>query len=150
MTDSRNITTDDVYFIVEGEVVGKSRPRFTNRNGYVTAYTPKKTLDYEKKVREAYLNEYQPLRWVDKEPLEMIVNAYFEIPKSASKKAKENMLLNEYPTKKPDLDNCAKSVADALNGMAYEDDSQIVSLICHKFWSEEPKLEITIRQVKKE
>jgi len=147
MTDSISISSDDVYFIVEGEVVGKGRPRFTNRNGYVTAYTPKKTLDYEKKVREAYLEEYQPLRWVDKEPLEMIVNAYFEIPKSASKKARENMLLNEYPTKKPDFDNILKSIADALNGMAYEDDCQIVSATVNKIWSESAKAEITIRKV---
>ena len=138
---------DSVYFVVNGPVIGKSRPRFTTRNGYVTAYTPKKTLDYEKKVREAYLNEYQPLRWVDKEPLEMIVNAYFEIPKSASKKAKENMLLNEYPTKKPDFDNILKSIADALNGMAYEDDCQIVSATVNKFWSESAKAEITIRSI---
>lgn len=147
MTDSRNITTDDVYFIVEGEVVGKGRPRFTNRNGYVTAYTPKKTMDYEKKVREAYLNEYQPLRWVDKEPLEMIVNAYFEIPKSASKKARENMLLNEYPTKKPDFDNILKTIADALSGMTYGDDCQIVKATVNKIWSESAKAEITIRKV---
>jgi len=139
--------TDEVYFIVNGPVEGKGRPRFTTRNGYAKAYTPKKTLDYEKKVRDAYLNEYQPMRWVDKEPLELVVNAYFEIPKSASKKARTEMLLNEYPTKKPDIDNCAKLAADALNGIAYDDDSQIVSLICHKFWSEEPKLEITIRSI---
>ena len=149
MTDSKNITTDDVYFIVEGPVIGKGRPRFTNRNGYVTAYTPKKTLDYEKKVRDAYLNEYQPMRWVDKEPLELVVNAYFEIPKSASKKARTEMLLNEYPTKRPDFDNILKSVADGLNGVAYSDDCQIVSATVNKIWSESAKTEITIRRVLK-
>jgi len=139
--------TDEVYFVVPGDVVGKSRPRFTNRNGYVTAYTPKRTMDYEKKVREAYLEIYQPLKWVDKEPLEMVINAYFQIPTSVSGKKRTRMLIDEYPTKKPDLDNCIKSVADALNGMAYEDDSQIVSIVARKFWSESPKLEVTIRKV---
>ena len=140
---------DEVYFIVPGPVVGKGRPRFTTVHGYATAYTPKKTLDYEKKVRDAYLNIYQPLRWVDKEPLELVVNAYFEIPKSVSGKKRTQMLLNEYPTKKPDFDNILKIVADALNGTVYDDDCQIVQATVNKIWSESAKAEIIIRRVKK-
>lgn len=139
----------DVYFIVPGPVVGKGRPRFSTVGGYAKAYTPKKTKDYETKVKDCYLEEYQPLRWVDKESLEIVVNAYFEIPKTASRKAKTEMLLHGYPTKKPDADNILKSIADALNGLAYTDDSQIVSATVNKLWSEEPKAEITIREVQK-
>ena len=139
----------EIYFVVPGEVVGKGRPRFSTVNGYGRAYTPKKTLSYEKSVRAAYLEEYPTglLTWQDKEPLEMIVNAYFEIPKSASKKAKQKMLLEQFPTKKPDADNIIKSIADALNGIAYADDSQIVQATVNKWWAEEPKAEIIIREV---
>lgn len=139
----------EIYFVVPGEVVGKGRPRFSTVNGYGRAYTPKKTLSYEKNVRTAYLEEYPTglLTWQDKEPLEMIVNAYFEIPKSASKKAKQKMLLEQFPTKKPDADNIIKSIADALNGIAYADDSQIVQATVNKWWAEEPKAEIIIREV---
>ena len=137
----------DVYFIIPGPVVGKQRPKFSTVGGYAKAYTPKKTRDYEQKVKDCYLDEYQPLRWTDKEPLEIIVNAYFEIPKTASKKAKTEMLLHGYPTKKPDADNILKSIADSLNNLCYADDCQIVSATVNKIWSEEPKCEVTIREV---
>lgn len=141
----------EIYFVVEGEVVGKARPRFSRVGGYVKTYTPKKTVTYEQKIKACYLAEvpFQPMQWANKEPLEMIVNAYFEIPKSASKKAKLEMLMNGYPCKKSDADNILKVVADALNGVAYYDDCQIVSATVNKLWSEEPKLEVTIREMKR-
>jgi Holliday junction resolvase RusA-like endonuclease len=76
------------------------------------------------------------------------IDAYFEIPKSASKKNKQ--LMNNggiRPTKKPDLDNIMKIVCDALNKVAYADDSQIVSAIVKKFYDEMPRVEIDIREV---
>lgn len=144
-------STNEVYFIVEGEAVGKQRPRFSRVGGFVKAYTPAKTAKYEEKVKACYLDEcrYQPMRWANKEPLEMIVNAYFEIPKSASKKNKLEMLMNGRPTKKPDADNILKAVADSLNGVAFHDDSQIVSARVSKYWSETAKTEITIREVQR-
>lgn len=142
-------STTEIYFIVPGPVVGKARPRFSRVGNYVKTYTPKKTADYEKSVKEAYLNEvrYQPMRFSNREPIEIVVNAYFEIPKSASKKAKTKMLLEEYPTKKPDADNILKSIADALNGVAYSDDCQIVTATVNKFWSETAQAEITLRSI---
>ena len=150
-TDTDDSSINEVYFVVPGEVVAKGRPRFSTVGGYAKAYTPKKTSDYEKKVKECYLKEvqYQPMRWCNKEPLEIVLNVYVEIPKSASKKAKTEMLLHGYPTKKSDCDNYLKSVCDALNGVAYTDDSQIVIATVNKIWSEKPKAEITLRQVKR-
>lgn len=141
----------EIYFVVPGEVVGKGRPRFTTRGGYARAITPAKTRSYEEKVKACYLAEvpFQPMQWGNKEPIEMVVNAYFEIPKSASKKAKLEMLMNGYPCKKSDADNILKIVADALNGVAYYDDCQIVSATIHKLWSEEPKLEVIVREMKR-
>ena len=59
-------------------------------------------------------------------PLEISILALFPIPKYASKKTKE-LMINGYifPTKKPDGDNIIKAILDALNGVAYRDDSQI-------------------------
>ena len=48
------------------------------------------------------------------------------------------------PTIKPDLDNCVKIVADSLNGIAYKDDSQIVSVVADKYYSDTPRLELRI------
>lgn len=137
--------TEDIYFIVPGPIVPKQRPRFT-RSGH--AYTPKKTHDYEKLVKSAYLEEYPAGMAFKDEPLEIILNVYMAIPKSVSKKKREQMLLYEYPTThRGDADNFLKSIADSLNGTAYTDDCQIVRAVVNKLWSEEAKAEITIREV---
>ncbi|WP_334299865.1 RusA family crossover junction endodeoxyribonuclease [Anaerobutyricum hallii] len=51
------------------------------------------------------------------------------------------------PTKKPDLDNVIKSILDALNKVAYHDDTQIVSLSMEKFYSDSPRVEVTINSI---
>lgn len=136
---------NDIYFIVLGDVIPKGRPRFT-RSG--RAYTPSKTHDYESKVKLAYLKEYPSGMAFKDEPLEMIVNVYMAIPKSVSKKKHDHMLLHEYPTQhKGDVDNFLKSIADALNGVAYTDDCQIVCATINKIWSESSKAEVTIRSL---
>lgn len=48
------------------------------------------------------------------------------------------------PTKKPDCDNIAKIICDALNGVAYKDDKQIVQLLVSKVYSVEPFVLVTI------
>ena len=135
----------DVYFIVPGDVIPKQRPRFSHGH----AYTPKKTLDYEKKVKEEYLKEYPTGIAFENKPLEMLLNVYMAVPKSFSKKKRDHMICFEYPTKRPDSDNLIKSVADALNGVCYTDDSQIVTVQVNKIWSETSKAEILIRELKR-
>lgn len=135
---------NEIYFIVDGVVVPKARPRFT-RDGRV--FTPKPTADYEKKVKAAYMEECPSGVAFPTQPVEIVLNVYMEIPRSASKKAKAEMLFCKFPTKKPDVDNLIKSVADALNGTAYTDDSQIVSATVRKFYSEKARAEITLREV---
>ncbi len=50
------------------------------------------------------------------------------------------------PTKKPDADNILKIIADSLNGVAYYDDSQIVTGTVRKYYGETPKVYITIKE----
>ena len=137
----------EIYLKVLGEPVGKGRPRFSTRGGFVKTYTPAKTTEYEKKIRDEFLNNYQPSMFED-EALELNAKFVFEMPKSWSKKKRE--LLNGKPcTKRPDLDNCIKSVMDALNkGIAYTDDAQITDTSRSiKRWGTEPYTEIIIREV---
>ena len=75
----------------------------------------------------------------------MIINAYMSVPKSASRKAIYRMISALFPTKKPDVDNIFKGIADSLNGIAYRDDSQIVSATINKIWSTDPRAEVIIR-----
>lgn len=131
-----------VEFVVDGEPIAKGRPRFTMSG---RAYTPKRTHDYEKKVRESFKGEMFP----EDIPLEVHIVAYFQIPKSVSKKRHEEMRRGSIrPMKRPDLDNIAKSICDALNGLVYSDDKQVIRLVIEKFYSDYPRAEVRISEVK--
>jgi Holliday junction resolvase RusA-like endonuclease len=87
-------------------------------------------------------------RFREKTPLECVVQAFYPIPKSANKKLKSKMQKNEiFPTKKPDSDNVLKIILDALNGVCFEDDSQICDIIFSKRYSINPKIAVKIREV---
>lgn len=135
-----------VKFVVYGEPKGKGRPRFSRQNG--RAYTPAKTVNYETLVRTEYELQCDRFKFDDDTMLDMRIVAYYPIPKSGSKKVREmkkNNLIR--PTKKPDMDNVVKMIADALNQVAYKDDTQIVDCQIRKFFSDEPRVEVTIREV---
>lgn len=131
-----------IEFTVEGLPVAKGRPRVT-RNG---TYTPRKTKDYEKLVKYSFRNQYkgQALQGA----LKIRIDFYMYIPKNTSKKRRK--LKNDkeiLPTKRPDFDNLTKSITDALNGLAFEDDKQIVEAHIYKYYSDVPRAEITIQEV---
>lgn len=132
---------DVVKFTVPGNPVGKARPRMT-RSGH--AYTPDKTVSYENLVKMCFIEKYTDWVPVSGEAI-LRLNAYYPIPKSASRKKKIDMVIGEIrPTKKPDLDNVMKAIADALNGIAYVDDSQIVTAEVRKYYDDTPRVEVVI------
>lgn len=129
-------------FEVFGEVIGKGRPRFTKSG---RTYTPKKTLDYERAIKRAYLNKYT---YLSKRSLRIKICAYLEVAKSHSNIKKQKILDNELQcTKKPDIDNITKIVLDALNKVAYQDDTQVVELVAIKRWSNESRLKVIIEEI---
>lgn len=145
---------NEVRFTVLGEPQGKGRPRFVTRYNPATqksfgqAHTPEKTIVYENLIRTEYSFQIKNFRYPDDAMLDMRILAYYSIPKSASKKKRMMMLEGKIrPTKKPDMDNVMKVVADSLNQVAYKDDTQIVDAQCRKFYSEEPRIEVIIRQI---
>ena len=125
--------SDSLLIRINGMPQGKARPRFTKGG---RAYTPQKTRRYEEAVREAALLAAQAQGFVkhDKDtPLEACVTAWFPVPASWPKKKRAAALSGAlYPTGKPDADNIAKAVLDAVNGIAFHDDKQIVSLTVRK------------------
>ena len=134
---------DKAKFIVYGEPKGKGRPRFNTKTGH--AITPKDTVNYETLVHMEYLDQCNGFRFEDDAMLDMRIKAYYSIPKSASKKKRVAMLTGDIrPTKKPDMDNVVKIIADSLNQVAYRDDTQIVDCQCRKFYSDKPRVEVTI------
>ena len=132
-----------IKLTIPGEPCAKQRPRLGK--GYT--YTPQKTVNYETLVRELYI--LQNFRQKLDGELVMTVRAYFTIPKSASKKKAADMVAGRIrPTKRPDWDNVGKIISDALNGLAYHDDSQIVSATVEKWYSTEPRVEVELRECK--
>lgn len=80
--------------------------------------------------------------------LHVNIKAYYEVPKSTSKKKREEMLSNIIrPTKKPDFDNIGKIICDSLNFIAYHDDSAIVEAEVSKFYSETPRVDVIIKAI---
>lgn len=136
----------EVRFTILGEPKGKGRPRFCRNTGH--AITPKDTVNYETLVRMEYGVAYSDFKFPDDAMLDMRIKAFYSIPKSASKKKRASMLANEIrPTKKPDMDNVVKIIADSLNQVAYRDDTQIVDCQCRKFYSENPRVEVMIKEI---
>ena len=134
-----------IELTIEGDPVGKGRPRVTTRGKFAHAYTPKKTKNYEQHVRNTYKSKYNFSHMLHG-PLESEVLAFFPIPKAASKKKKQFMVDNVIAnTHKPDIDNIEKSILDSLNGLAYDDDSQIISLKGEKRYSDNPRVELKIK-----
>lgn len=134
-----------IELIIPGEVIAKGRPKFTSRGGYARAYTPKKTRDYEALVKYYALQLKQtPLV----EAIEVEISVHRVPPKSWSKKKQKEALEGTIlPVTKPDADNYAKSLLDALNGVLFKDDNQIVDLNIKKRYSEEAKAVVRIKQI---
>lgn len=131
-----------------GEPKGKGRPRFSTKTGH--AMTPKDTVNYETLVHMEYMNQCGNAKFPDDAMLDMRIKTYYSIPKSKSKKMKALMLEGIIrPTKKPDMDNVVKIIADSLNNIAYRDDTQIVDCQCRKFYSDTPRVEVRILEIKK-
>lgn len=137
-----------IHFTVLGPPQGKARARtFYNKAlGRSVSMTPENTVLYENHIKACFLEQTDTkTRWFNSEPLEMRIEAYYPIPKSTSKKAREKMMHGDIlPTKKPDADNVAKVICDALNGIAYHDDTQIVRLEVCKYYDEIPRVEVAI------
>ncbi len=133
-----------VDFVVIGEPVGKQRPIVARGH----AFTPKKTAEYEDFVRLCYNSQVR-----DKTPLQGYIKAdikiYMGVPKSASKSSKKAMYEGIIrPTKTPDIDNVTKAILDALNEVAYKDDSSVVYLTASKHFvkaeDDSPRVEVTL------
>ena len=93
----------------------------------VVMRTPTETVQYENWIKLCYQRSCGHSRFAA--PIVLEVNAYFGVPKSYTKKRRALCVQNlERPTCKPDMDNIVKAVADALNGVAYRDDSGIVEI----------------------
>lgn len=121
---------------VELDSFTKERPRTNFKTRAI--YTPASTLSRERQIAQEF--RLQNRKWeITNKPIKINIVAYVNIPISANKTQKKLMEEDKIkPVKKPDVDNVAKLVLDALNGVAYEDDLQVISLQVEKrYWTVE-------------
>ena len=135
-----------VTFKVDANPVGKQRARYAKRGNFVQTYTPDKTRNYESLIKEAAIQAMG-----SSEPLNTPVSLYLyirvPIPASATKKRLESIERgHEKPTKKPDASNILKSIEDAMNGVVYKDDSQIVNIHVAKVYSSVAGVDICVKE----
>lgn len=136
-----------VNFSIDGPPHGKGRPRFRRFGNFVQTYTDAKTKSYETLVKEAAIKAMgssPPLEGPVK--LDLIIR--LPVPKSYPKsRTKDCLNRSEWPTKKVDIDNICKSVMDAMNGITYVDDSQIVILRAVKIYSADAGVDVKLSEV---
>lgn len=137
----------NISFTVPGEPRGKARPKVTRtKAGKSLTYTPDKTIAYEELVRQRFLQASGGWKFPPASPLIIFVSAFYGIPKSYTKRQRSEIIKGDLlPTKKPDFDNIFKILCDALNGIAYADDAQIVRASIRKNYTEgSPHVEVSL------
>jgi Holliday junction resolvase RusA-like endonuclease len=135
-----------IKFTVYGEPVAQGRPKATTIGGHVRMYDPKKSSDYKDYVK-LVASEKAPKSLLEG-ALTMVVKIYRPMPKSFSKRksdqAEQGMLR---PITKPDADNYLKAIKDALKNVIWKDDSQVVDVQVSKWYSDRPRVEVSIEEL---
>lgn len=137
-----------IVIAVPGPVRGKGRHRsriVKTRDGsqFIANYADAATRSYEGMLRAAAVDAMAGRPLLDGPVLVKIV-AVFAVPASWSKRKRADALAGVIrPTVKPDLDNTLK-LCDALNGIVWRDDAQVVTATGRKIYGDRPGLSIEV------
>lgn len=133
-------------FCIPGECRGKMRPKASSFGGHAKVYTPAKQVEYENWVRLCFKNAFPDFSPIPAgTPVKADISVLLAIPQSFSKKRRKEALDGDLtPLRKPDIDNAAKSILDALNGIAFHDDAQVVQLWAKKLYADEAGVWVTL------
>ena len=128
---------------MEGKPIPKGRPRLGKRS----TYTPEKTRVYEKTLRNKAIDMLK-----NSAPYPSAVRVSILVKVKTGDEIKKPMRESAYagkirPTKRPDIDNIAKTILDALNGVVFRDDSQVVELFASKAYNDKDEVFITVTSI---
>jgi len=131
----------NISLTIPGNPVGKQRTRVC-RSGH--AYIPLHTVNYEALVKQTFAAKYPDFVPMSG-PVRMILSIWLMPSKETQRKIKKS-IARIYPIIKPDADNILKIVADALSGLAFVDDKQIISVYAEKKYSLRPCVEVILAE----
>mgnify|MGYP003386818362 CR=1 FL=1 len=131
-----------IIVTLPGLMMGKERARSTRRGRH---YTPAATVAAENAIAAAAMAQVGAVRLSG--PLGVSIHVRMAVPDSWSARKRAAALRGDIrPTGKPDWDNMAKLVCDALNGILWLDDAQIVDGRLTKFYAAEAATVLTVWQ----
>ncbi len=134
-----------MQIIIPGRPVAKKRPKFARRGKFVTTYS-----DQETEESKFYMLAKSQVTEKKTGPLAVEMTLRFRRPKSHYGTGRNACRLKssapDAHVSKPDVDNCAKFILDCLNGLAWDDDTQIVSLSVKKLYDDHDETKIVIRR----
>lgn len=131
-------------FEIPGVIQPQERPRFSRHGKKVITHDAPKSKNFKDFVKlVAWQNKPSELIT---EPIKLQADIYLMPPKKYHTGPKRALIASGelLPTTKPDLDNLIKGIKDGCNKVIWHDDSQIVEMNVRKFYSEQPRAEVTI------
>jgi len=136
--------------VVPGEPIAQGRPKFSTKDGYYRAYDPPASREYKQVVLLHALRQMRRREPMEG-PLSLSVRVYRSVPTSWSEKRKRMAYAGQIrPVSRPDTDNYVKGVLDSLEGVVFQNDSQVVEY--HepfgKWYSDRPRIEIEVKEIR--
>jgi len=134
-----------IELYIPGDPVAQPRVKAVNRGGFTRVYTPTTAKPFKDAIRMIAMAHWR--NPPSDRPVAIEIDFYFARPKSMVWKTRP--MPSVVHTKKPDLDNLAKAVLDAMNGLVFGDDSQVWRLILSKHYASgdrEPHTAIRIEE----
>jgi Holliday junction resolvase RusA-like endonuclease len=130
-----------ITFSVDGDPVPQPRPRFTVRGEHGHAYTPKDHPVHRYRTAIAAAARAAGAT-VHRDPVRIVIDFVFARPKSHIRKA--GLAKNAPILPKPDIDNLEKAVLDALNRVAWHDDTQVACVVKEKSYGTEGRTTVRV------
>ena len=130
-----------IAFTIPGDPVPQPRARVSTRGGFARAYVPATHPVHA--YRQAVADAARAAgAGVHGEPVSVVIDLVWERPKSHMRKSGVKPDAPVLP--RADVDNAAKAVLDSLNGVAWEDDSQVQRLVVEKSYGAEARTTVRI------
>jgi len=129
-----------VTFSVAGQPVPQPRPRVSTAGGFARAYVPSKHPVHLYRQSLAAAARAAGLTPTG-EPLDVVIDAVFERPKSHTNKKGVKADAPRLP--RPDVDNVAKAVLDSLHDVM-GDDTMVARLVVEKSWGTEARTTVRV------